>query len=320
MADFPRVDDLTLYEGMRRAAALGLPVAVHAESEAITAGLARRARAAGRTGMRDYLESRPAVAETEAIARALALAEDAGCALHVVHVSTGRGVALVAEARARGVDASCETCPHYLALTDEDAERIGTLAKCAPPLRPAAEVEALWAALADGSLPMVASDHSPAPAALKGIGATPGGASPGGDTPGGGLAAGGAAPGDDELAEGDAFAAWGGISGAQTTVPLVLGDGLRRGIPLARLVDALAGFPARRFRLAGKGRLEPGADADLALIEPAPATVNRLLYRHPHSPFAGRTLHARVVRTLVRGRAPAPGHGRLTTPHAKERP
>src|SRR5205085_3666852 len=115
MADFPRADDLTLYEGMRRAAALGLPVAVHAESEAITAGLALRARARGRTGMRDYLESRPVVAELEAIARALTLAGEAGCALHVVHVSTGRGVALVAEARARGVDASCETCPHYLA-------------------------------------------------------------------------------------------------------------------------------------------------------------------------------------------------------------
>jgi allantoinase len=287
MDDFPRADDLTLYEGMLRAAALGLPVAVHAESEAITAGLALRARAESRSGMRDYLDSRPAVAEIEAIARALTLAEAAGCALHVVHVSTGRGVALVAQARARGVDASCETCPHYLALTDEDAERIGTLAKCAPPLRPAGEVEALWVALAEGSLPMIGSDHSPAPAALK---------------------------------EGDAFAAWGGISGAQTTVPLVLGDGLRRGLPLERLVEALAGFPARRFRLAGKGRLEPGADADLTLVAQEKAPVGELLYRHPHSPFAGRTLHARVVRTLVRGRPPAPGHGRLVTPDAKERP
>jgi allantoinase len=297
MPEFAMADDLTLYEGMQVAARLGLPVAVHAESEAITAGLALRARAEGRSGMRDYLDSRPAVAEVEAIARALTLAGEAGCALHVVHVSTGRGVALVAEARARGVDASCETCPHYLALTDEDAERIGTLAKCAPPLRPAAEVEALWAALADGSLRMVASDHSPAPAALKGIEAD-----------------------GSSAAAGDAFAAWGGISGAQTTVPLVIGDGLRRGLPLGRLVDALAGFPARRFRLPRKGRLEPGADADLALVEPAAATVGALLYRHPHSPFAGRPLHARVVRTLVRGRPPAPGHGRLVTPDAKERP
>jgi allantoinase len=299
MHDFPRADDLTLYEGMVRAAALGLPVAVHAESEAITAGLTARARAAGRTTMRDYLDSRPAVAEVEAIARALTLAEAAGCALHVVHVSTGRGIALVAEARARGVDASCETCPHYLAFTAEDAERIGALAKCAPPLRPAGEVDALWRALAEGSLPMVASDHSPCPPALKGLPARP-------------AATAGARA---EAAAGDLFAAWGGISGAQTTVPLVLGDGRRRGVPTGTLVAALAGFPARRFRLPRKGALEPGADADLALIDLATAgPPGTLLYRHPHSPFAERTLHARVVRTLVRGRPPAPGHGRLVKP------
>jgi allantoinase len=243
--------------------------------------------------MRDYLDSRPAIAEIEAIARALLLAEETGCALHVVHVSTGRGVALVAEARARGVDASCETCPHYLALTAEDAERLGAIAKCAPPLRGSIEVEALWRALADGSLPMVASDHSPCPPGMKGIGA----------------------------GAGDAFAAWGGISGAQITVALTLGDGLRRGLPLARLPEALAGFPARRLRLTHKGRLEPGADADLALVAlTGEHEVGELLHRHPHSPFAGRTLHARVVRTLVRGREPFPGHGRLVTPDREERP
>ena len=91
---------------------------------------------------------------------------------------------LVAEARARGVDVTCETCPHYLLLTDEDAERIGALAKCSPPLRPRAEVEALWAELLAGAIPIVASDHSPAPPELK--------------------------EGDD------AFAIWGGISGCQT--------------------------------------------------------------------------------------------------------
>ena len=110
---------------MREAERLGAPVAVHAENEEITSGLAAEARAAGRTGVRDYLASRPAVAEIEAIARALLLAEDTGCALHVVHVSTGRGIALVAEARARGVDATCETCPHYLVLDEDDVERIG---------------------------------------------------------------------------------------------------------------------------------------------------------------------------------------------------
>src|SRR6185437_2373029 len=137
--DFAAADDLTLWEGMREAGSLGLPVAVHAESDTLTSVLAARAVAGGRTTMRDYLASRPVIAELEAIGRALLLADDAGCSLHVVHVSSGRGVAIVAEARARGVDVTCETCPHYLVLSDEDAERLGAVAKCAPPLRPPAE-------------------------------------------------------------------------------------------------------------------------------------------------------------------------------------
>jgi allantoinase len=292
--DFERADELTLYEGMRAAARLGLPVAVHAESDAITAGLARRAIAEGRTAIRDYLDSRPAVAELEAIATAIALAQDTRAALHVVHVSTGRGVALVAEARARGVDVSCETCPHYLVLSDEDAERIGVLAKCAPPLRPASESEALWEALRDGSLPMVASDHSPSPPELK---------------------------------AGDAFAAWGGISGCQSLLPILLTEDR---LPLGSVGSAVSGFPAERLRLRGKGRIAPGADADLALVDLSAEHVLRaddLFYRHPHSPFVGRTLRARVVRTLVRGRTVfadgrivAPPSGRLVTPDRQETP
>ena len=130
--DFAASDDLTLYEGMARAARLGRIVAVHAENDAITRALAERAIAEGRTGIRDYLASRPIVAELEAISRAILFAEETGCALHVVHVSTGRGVALVAEARARGVDVTCETCPHYLVLTEEDVERIGPARQVRP--------------------------------------------------------------------------------------------------------------------------------------------------------------------------------------------
>jgi allantoinase len=291
--DFPGVDDLTLYEGMCRAASLGLPVAVHAESEAIAAGLAQRARAAGLRGMRDFIASRPAVAELQAIARAIAIAQESGCSLHVVHVSTGRGVALVADARARGVDVTCETCPHYLVLTEEDAEVLGNVAKCAPPLRPRAESEALWRALADGTLPMVASDHSPAPWAMK--------------------------SGDD------AFAAWGGISGCQTMLTLLLSEGHHaRGLALEVVARATSGYVARRFRLPGKGRLEPGADADLVLVDLSASetlTAEELSYRHPHSPFLGRTLRARVELTLVRGRTvfadgriAGPPTGRLLTP------
>jgi allantoinase len=286
--DFAAADDLVLYEGMRRAAALGLPVAVHAESREITSGLLARAIAEGRTAMRDWLDSRPAIAETEAIARAIHLAHEASCSLHVVHVSTGRGVALVAEAQSRGVDVTCETCPHYLVLTEEDAERLGAVAKCAPPLRPASDLADLWAGLADGSVAMIASDHSPAPPAMK---------------------------------RGDPVPAWGGIAGAQTTLPLVLSA---RRLARERVVEVLAGFPARRFGLAKKGRLEPGADADLVLVDSAASYVLReedLHQRHAISPFLGRTLHARVVRTFVRGRTVfADGQpvgkpaGRLLTP------
>jgi allantoinase len=288
--DFAAVDDLALYEGMIEAARLALPVAVHAESDAITGGLAARARAAGGTAMRDYLRSRPAIAELQAIARALVLAADAGCALHVVHVSTGRGVALVAEARAAGQDVTCETCPHYLVLDEEDAERLGAVAKCAPPLRARAECDALWQALGRGDVAFVASDHSPSPPELKD--------------------------------RSDAFEAWGGIAGVQTLAELVLGDGTARGLDLPLLSRVLSRAPAERLSLP-KGRVAVGADADLALVElGAVRTLERaqLRSRHALSPFVGRELRARVAAVLVRGRPPEPGAGRLVTPTSRSTP
>lgn len=295
-ADFAAADDLTLYEGMARAAALGLPVAIHAESDALTVGLARRSAAAGRVGVRDYLASRPVVAELEAIGRALCFAEATGCTLHIVHVSSGRGVALAAEARARGVDVSCETCPHYLLFTDEDAERLGAVAKCAPPLRPAAEVEALWAHLLAGTLPIVASDHSPAPPAMK------------------------VAP--------DFFAVWGGIAGCQSSLAALLTAGAGRGLGLPAVAGLLAGNAARRFGLAGKGAIAVGHDADLALVDLAQEytlAAGDLRYRHRQSPYVGMRLRGRVARTLVRGRTvvrdgQVVGHpcGRLVRPQRAE--
>ena len=271
--EFVAADDLTLYEGMARAARLGLPVAVHAESDAITAALAARAIAAGRVGMRDYLDSRPVVAELEAIGRAITFAAETGCALHIVHVSTGRGVALVAEARARGVDVSCETCPHYLVFTDEDAVRLGAVAKCAPPLRPQAERDALWAHIGAGTLPIVASDHSPALPSMK--------------------------EGDDF------FAIWGGIAGCQSSLAALLTAAQGRDLPLPAIAALLAGNVARRFKLPHKGQLVIGYDADLALVDlahQATLTAADLRYRHPISPYVGQCQRGRVVRTILRGR------------------
>ena len=161
LPEFPRADDLTLFEGLREAARLGLPVAVHAESQEIIA----RPHATNREWERprNFLASRPVIAELEAIQRATLLAREAGAKLHIVHVSSGRGVALAAEARAQGTDVSIETCPHYLFFTEDDVERLGAVAKCAPPLRSALDQDALWTQLLAGTVDIVASDHSPAP-------------------------------------------------------------------------------------------------------------------------------------------------------------
>ncbi len=268
--DFPRCDDETLYRGMRAAARLGLPVAVHAENDGMTAALAAIARGSGRTSVRDYLDSRPISAEAEAISRALIMAEETGCSLHVVHTSSARGVRLVRRAvEARLCDATCETCPHYLLLTEEDMMKTGARAKCAPPLRPEEERRALVTEVAAGRVDTIGSDHSPSPAEMK-TGA-------------------------------DFFSAWGGISGAQATLRALLTLDLPAPL-IARLTSENV---ARRFRLPGKGGISVGADADFALVDLGPApvvTTDELLDRHRLSPYVGRVLRGEVRRTMVHGR------------------
>lgn len=291
--DFATADDLTLYEGMAQAARLDRIVAVHAENEQITSGLAQRAIAEGRTGIRDYLRSRPIIAELEAIQRAILFASETGCALHIVHISSGRGVRMVAEARARGVDVSCESCPHYLVLTEDDLEQLGAIAQSTPPLRDQSEQDLLWQQLRDGTLPMISSAHSPAPMSMKA---------------------------NNE----DAFRVWSGISGCQSTLPLLLTEGYhRRSLPLKILAAATGGSVARRFHLPQKGKLVPGAEADLVLVDlhqRYELTAEQLFYRHQHSPYVGRTLQGRVVQTFLRGtliydngRIVAQPNGRLLT-------
>ncbi len=272
--DFLAVDDLTLYEGMVQAARLRKIVAVHAENDQITSSLARRAITQGRTGKRDYLASRPIIAEQEAIERAILMASETGCSLHIVHVSSGRGVQLVAEARERGVDVSCETCPHYLVLSEDDMEELGAVAKCAPPLRSQQEREALWEQVFAGNVPMIASDHSPAPADMK--------------------------------TDANFFRVWGGISGCQSLLSLLLTDGYEhRSLSLNRISSLTAEYVARRFGLLPhKGRLTPGADADMVLVNLQTSNVLQatdLFYRHQYSPYVNKLLRGRIVQTLVRG-------------------
>jgi len=268
LPEFSRSDDATLYEGMQEAARLGLPVAVHAESEELTKQLGQRI---GGRDARAFLASRPVVAELDAIQRALLFADETGAALHIVHISSGRGVAMAFEAQTRGVDVSIETCPHYLFFTGEDMERIGAIAKCAPPLRDTHEREHLWSELLNGHVNIVASDHSPCEPALK---------------------------------AGDFRAAWGGIAGVQSTLAVLIEAGYhQRSLPLERIADLLASAPASRFRLAAKGAIVPGNDADLAIVDFENRTLDagELRQRHPASPYVGRDFRCRVRRTIRRG-------------------
>ncbi|MDE1171232.1 MAG: allantoinase AllB [Verrucomicrobium sp.] len=266
LPEFPAADAATLREGMARAAELGLPVAVHAEDEATTRRLAEAARAAGKTGVRDYLASRPPEAEVAAIEMACSLARETGCSLHIVHVSTAAGL----DAALRG-GATAETCPHYLLLTEEDMAEKGPVAKCAPPLRAAAERDRLWQGLAEGKILTVGSDHSPAPPEMK--------------------------------RDADFFAVWGGISGCQHAAPLFLQAALDRGLSLAETVPLLTENVARRFRLAEMGRLEPGFRADVTVLRPEERRIeaSELLYRHRQSPYVGVVSGLQVVETFCRG-------------------
>jgi allantoinase len=264
LPEFPRADDLTLYEGLCEAARLGLPVSVHAESEEITAGLSKRFSAGG---VPEFLSSRPVVAEVEAIKRATALAKEAGAKLHIVHISSGKGVTAAAEAKASGVDVSIETCAHYLFFTEEDIERLGAIAKCAPPLRDQSEQSALWHQVVEGVVEIVASDHSPAPPSMK---------------------------------TGDFLKAWGGIAGVQSTLSVLLTHGLR----LERIVSLCAARPAQRFQIPNKGAIAMGNDADLVLVDlDAKYTLKLedLHQRHPLSPYLGREFQGRIRRTIRTG-------------------
>jgi allantoinase len=270
--DFKAVDDLSLYQGMSKAAQLGLPVAVHAESEAITSALTKQIRDKGSKSVRDYLQSRPVIAELEAISHAILFAKETDCDLHIVHVSSAKGVALVTEARKRRIRVTCETCPHYLHLTETDVEKLGAVAKCAPPLRSDDERLALWQAVSRGEVDLIASDHSPSSPDLK--------------------------------ERDDFFAVWGGISGVQSTLQILLTHYEKHGLSLEKIAALTATNPAERFRLPNKGRLGPGYDADLALVDLGSSetlTKEKLFYRHKQSPYVGQTFKGIIKQTLVRG-------------------
>ncbi len=282
---FPRVDAAALHAGMKRAAKLGLLVAVHAEDDALAAKFTAEQKAKGRHDARAFLASRPVEVELAAIRQALETAGETGCALHIVHVSSPEGIALITEARAQRVDVTAETCPHYLLLNEKDVVRHGALAKCAPPLRDEKRRLALWVELRAGHIHTVGSDHSPAPPEMK-------------------------------TAE-DFFAIWGGIAGIQHGFELLFNEcAATAGKNLPLLAAVLARNVARRFRLDDrKGLLAEGFDADFSLLkledEPRTIETGELWTRHPISAYLGRTSRVRVTHTYVRGCA-VWADGRLT--------
>ena len=283
---FARIDPKTLREGMKRAARLGMLVAVHAEDDELAAQLTAEQKASGRTDARAYLASRPVEVELRAIREALEFAGETGCALHVVHVSSPEGIALIDDARLQRVDVTAETCPHYLLLNEKDVVRLGPLAKCAPPLRDEKRRLALWTDLRAGRIQTVGSDHSPSLPEMK----------------------------DSK----NMFAVWGGIAGCQHGFELLFSAASAAGKvdkDLAVFAAVLARNVARRFRVDDrKGSLAVGYDADFSLLQfgdEHEIQADELWTRHRISAYVGEESRVRVTHTYVRGCA-VWAEGRLT--------
>jgi allantoinase len=264
-----RCDDGTLLDAMGEAARLGLPFAVHAEDQELVAHGEARERAAGRHDVAAHAAAHDEHAETAAIQRALLLARWAGCRLHVVHVGSREGLALL---RAASVGVG-EGAISLLTLDAADRDRIGPRARIAPPIRGRATVEALWLALADGTLRWIGSDHSPYPPPLK--------------------------------AGEDVWEAPDGAPSIETCFPLALSEGRKRGIPLDRLATLCGAGAARAYGLyPRKGALQPGADADLALVDLDrrwTIQAEALHSKHRWSLSEGAEVTARVVATIRAG-------------------
>jgi dihydropyrimidinase len=269
-----QASDRTVYETMRAASRLGLPVLVHCENGGMIAALVDELLRAGHTEARYFAASRPPETEVEAIGRVVAIAELAQARVYVVHVSTSGGLERVREARNRGVRVVAEACTHHLALDAaaherDDAERFLGV----PPLRSRSHVEALWAAVRDGSLDTIGSDHAQQPF---------------------------------QPPERDDFTGLRyGFGGVEARLPLVLSLGRKRGVPLDRLVSLLSRDPARVFGLyPQKGTIAPGADADLVVWDPnVEWTVESDSFHDGlgDTPYAGMSVHGRVRHVLRRG-------------------
>jgi allantoinase len=276
--EFPPLTGAQLQDAAKEIADFDGLLIVHAEDAGLI-GVASGRSYAG------FVGSRPDAAEVAAVEQVIAATRAAGGRVHILHLASAAALSALAAARADGVRITVETCPHYLTLAAEDIADGATQFKCCPPIRGAANRDALWEGLAAGVIDVIVSDHSPATPSLKG------------------------------LDHGDFGAAWGGIASLQLGLPVVWTAACSRGFALVDVVRWMASRPASLVGLAGKGRIAVGCDADLVAFAPDAAFVvdpAALQHRHPLTPYAGAELRG-VVRHTWLGGVPVGGgpRGRL---------
>lgn len=230
--------DAQMLENFYVIAEAGLPCLIHAENEDIVSRWREKARASGRVDPLAHAEFRPPIAETEATMRTILFAEEASVHLHICHMTTRGAADILSWAKARGVKVTGETSPNYLMLTDEAMKKLGPYAKIDPPLRSHEDQRRLWAALNEGVIDVLASDHAPYTKEEK------------------------------ERGWKDIFEAPSGGVAVETALPLML-DSVNRGLlKLERLVEASSTNPAKILGLyPRKGAIISGADADLVIVD-----------------------------------------------------
>ncbi len=273
--EFARVGEADLRKAMPKLAEHGAVLLVHAE---VPGPISNALAQAGETGPRRYqtfLTSRPKEAENEAIRLMTGLCRETGAKVHIVHHSSADAIPDLRAAREAGLPLTVETCPHYLMFTAEDIPDGATYFKCCPPVRERGNRELLWAALAEGVIDMIVSDHSPCEPELK------------------------------LKEEGDFVRAWGGIAGIQFGLRAVWTEARKRGFDLGDLARWMSAEPAKLAGLENqKGRLEAGFDADIVVWHPErnseiePGSIH---HRHKVSPYSGMNLNGDIESTYLRG-------------------
>lgn len=223
----------------------------------------------------EYLASRPAKWEADAIDLVIDVCRAHHCPLHLVHLADADSLPKLAAAKREGMPLTVETCPHYLHFAAEEVGDGQTQYKCAPPIREARHRDGLWRGLQDGVIDTIGSDHSPCPPEMK------------------------------HLESGDFLQAWGGIASLQLTLPIVWTGARARKVPLAKIFHWLSSAPASLVGLANrKGRLAAGYDADIIVFDSEESWLVRgteLYHRHPVTPYDGQTLFGLVQQTYLRG-------------------